>query len=98
MTRHSPRTFETGCTIEVEHGFDHLHAHVALDGDIMIFPGDRVRVHGRAVRLPYGERLIERRTATVTRATAIGRAWTRLKARFAITELYEISFSGARPL
>ena len=46
------RTFDTPCTIEVEHGFDHLHAHVELDGDIPIYPGDKVRVHGASIRLP----------------------------------------------
>lgn len=94
----SRRRFETGCTVEVEHGFDHLHAHVELDGDVQIFPGDKVRVHGTSIRLPYGERLVEHRMATVTRATPLGRFWTRLKARFEITELYEISFSNGRAL
>ena len=92
------RSFDIPCTIEVEHGFDHLHAHVELDGDIAIHPGDRVRVHGSAIRLPYGERLVEHRMATVTRATALGRAWIRLKARFELTELYEISFSNGKAL
>ena len=92
------RSFDTPCTIEVEHGFDHLHAHVELDGDVPIYPGDKVRVHGAAIRLPYGERLVEHRMATVTRATALERAWTRFRARFEITELYEISFSNGQKL
>ena len=92
------RQFETGCTIEVEHSFDHLHAHVELDGDIAMHPGDRVRVHGNAITLPYGRRVVERRTATVTRAGPIERAWVKLKSRFVLTELYEISFSNGRTL
>lgn len=92
------RSFDTPCTVEVEHGFDHLHAHVELDGDVEIYPGDKVRVHGASIRLPYGERLVEHRMATVTRATPLGRFWTKLKARFEITELYEISFSNAKTL
>ena len=92
------RSFDTPCTVEVEHGFDHLHAHVELDGNIEIYPGDKVCVHGASIRLPYGERLVEHRMATVTRATPLGRFWTRLKARFEITELYEISFSNGRAL
>jgi hypothetical protein len=92
------RSFDTPCTVEVEHGFDHLHAHVELDGDVEIYPGDKVRVHGASIRLPYGERLVEHRMATVTRATPLGRLWTRVKARFEITELYEISFSNGRAL
>jgi hypothetical protein len=93
MTR---RRFDTPCTIEVEHTNEHLHAHVVLDGDIAIEPGDRVCVHGRAVRVPFGGRLVERRTATVTRATAIERLWVRLRSRFELTELYELSFSAGR--
>jgi hypothetical protein len=92
------RSFDTPCTIEVEHGFDHLHAHVELDGDVAIYPGDKVRVHGASIRLPYGERLVEHRMATVTRATPLGRLWTRMKSQFEITELYEISFSNAKKL
>ena len=92
------RSFDTPCTVEVEHGFDHLHAHVELDGNVEIYPGDKVRVHGASIRLPYGERLVEHRMATVTRATLLGRLWTRLKARFEITKLYEISFSNGRAL
>jgi hypothetical protein len=88
--------FDTGCRIEVEHTNEHLHAHVELDGDVAIEHGDKVRVHGAAVRVPFGGRLVERRTATVTRATALGRAWTRLRARFELTELYELSFSAGR--
>ena len=88
--------FDTPCRIEVEHSGEHLHAHVELDGDVAIAPGDKVRVHGAAVRVPFGGRLVERRMATVTRATALGRAWTRLRARFELTELYELSFSAGR--
>ena len=98
MSPKTPRSFETPCTVEVEHGFDHLHAHVELDGDVQIYPGDKVRVHGTSIRLPYGERLVEHRMATVTRATPLGRFLTRLKARFEITELYELSFSNATDL
>lgn len=86
--------FDTPCTIEIEHSNEFFHAHVELDGDIAIHPGDRVRVHGAAIRVPFGGKLVERRTATVTRATALERAWTRLKSRIEITELYEVSFSA----
>ena len=86
--------FDTPCTIEVEHTNEHLHAHVALDGDIAICPGDKVRVHGPAIRVPFGGRLVERRVATVTRASALDRFWVRLRSRFELTELYELSFSS----
>ena len=55
-------------------------------------------MHGASIRLPYGEKLVEHRMATVTRATALGRLWTRFKSQFEITELYEISFSNGRAL
>lgn len=90
------QTLETGCTISVEHSADALHAHVELDDGIEIGPGDQVRVHGAAVRLPYGEKLTLRRTATVKRAGHLLRLWTRLRANLELTELYEITFSAGR--
>lgn len=88
--------FDTACRIEVEHTNEHLHAHVELDGDSLIEPGDKVLVQGPAVRVPFGGRLVEERMATVTKASALGRVWTRLRARFELTELYELSFSAGR--
>lgn len=88
--------FDTGCTIEIEHTPDHLHAHVALDGGIALNPGDRVRVHGAPVRLPFGQSVTLRRTATVSRATLIERLWTRAKGHIEMTELYEVTFSPGR--
>ena len=78
----------------MEHSGEHFHAHVELAGEVAIAPGDKVRVHGAPIRVPFGGRLSEARTATVTRATALGRAWTRLRARLELTELYELSFSA----
>lgn len=89
-------TVETGCTIQVEHSADALHAHVELDGDLAIGPGDQVRVHGDAVRLPYGEAITLRRRATVSRAGTIAAWWTKVRAQFALTELYEITFSSEK--
>ena len=90
-------TVETGCTIAVEHTADALHAHVELDGDIVIGPGDQVRVHGAPVRLPFGETLYLRRRATVSRAGAMTRWWTKARAAFDLTDLYEITFSSEKP-
>ncbi len=92
----TPRRFDIGCTIEVEHTHDHLHAHVALDGDTTLGPGDKVRVHGSAVRVPFGAVLRERRRATVTRARWHERLWTKIAAHFDLTELYEVSFTPGR--
>lgn len=88
------RTIEVGCTIEIENSFDSLHAHVELDGDIAVGPGDRVRVHGDAIVVPYGSKMTLRRTATLTRAGALEKAWTRLKGDIELLELCEVTFSS----
>lgn len=95
MTR---ERIDVPCTIDIENSFESLHAYVELDGNLPIHPGDEVLVHGDPVRVPYGEKLTLRRIATVTRATAIERAWTRLIARLELTELYEVSFSSGSRL
>jgi len=94
----SRRTIEIPCTIEIEQTHDCFHAHLALDGDIAIGPGDRVRVHGEPIRMAFGEKRTERRRATVTRAGLLRRACTRLMARFELQELYEVSFTPRRIL
>jgi hypothetical protein len=86
------------CTVEIENTFDSLSAHVELHGGINVEPGDEVLVHGDPIRVPYGQRLTLHRTATVTRASLIGRWLTRVFARFELTELYEVSFSSGRKL
>ncbi|MEL6219597.1 MAG: hypothetical protein AAFR79_14200 [Pseudomonadota bacterium] len=83
----------TPCTVEISHTFESLHAHVVLDGDIEIQPGDEVLVHGQEIHVPYGEVHSERREATVTRATWIERLWTRLTGDMEFMELCEFSFS-----
>ena len=82
------------CTVEVEHSDESLHAHVALDGNPDIGPGDRVRVHGAAIRIAFGEKISVRRAATLTRAGVLLRAWTRFAGHFGMAELYEVSFTG----
>ncbi|MBC7496128.1 MAG: hypothetical protein H7243_03070 [Sphingomonadaceae bacterium] len=82
------------CTVEVEHSDESLHAHVALDGNPDIGPGDRVRVHGAAIRIAFGEKISVRRAATLTRAGVLLRAWTRFVGHFGMAELYEVSFTG----
>ncbi len=94
----SSQCINVPCTIEIENTFESLHAHVSLDGDLAMNPGDEVLVHGEAVRVPYGQKLTLHRHATVTRASLLEQAWTRLLARFELTELYEVSFSSGRQL
>ena len=90
--------FDVPCTIEIENTFDSLHAHVDLDGDVLIGPGDEVLVHGDTIRVPFGEKVTLRRQATVTRASWFGRTMTKLAAHLELTELYEVSFSSGRKL
>ncbi len=92
------RRFDVDCTIEVENTFESLHAHVILDGDIEIEPGDSVKVHGDTVRVPYGEKCVLRRRATVTRAGWLERKWTRATGDLEFMELCEFSFSSGGKL
>jgi hypothetical protein len=90
--------FEFPCTIEIENTPDSLHAHVELDGDFAVQPGDEVQVIDAPSHPPYGEKIVVRRTAVVTRAGALERLWTRLVGDFELTELYDVSFTERRSL
>ncbi|MBN9076101.1 MAG: hypothetical protein BGN87_12115 [Rhizobiales bacterium 65-79] len=85
------------CTIEIEHTWESLHAHVELEG-LTVEPGDEVHVHGDEIVVPFGERLKLRRTATVTRASAPERLWVRMTGDFEFMELLEFSFSSGEKL
>jgi len=85
--------FDTPCRVEVALNDDRVAAHVTLADDLPIYPGDRVRVHGAAISLGFGESAVFDRTATVERAGLVERLWTRLIGHFEMTELYEVSFS-----
>lgn len=89
-------SFDVGCTIDVEHTANSLHAHVTLDDDIEIRPGDAVTIHGEPVKPEFGEKFTIRRKATVQRANWFIDKWTRLVARLELTELLETSFSEWR--
>ncbi len=86
--------FDTPCRIAIEHTEEFLNAHVELEGGVAIGPGDKVRVHGAPIRVPFGQSFVIERTATVTRASALGRLWTRIAGHFEMAELYEVSFSA----
>jgi hypothetical protein len=81
------------CTVEVSHRFESLHAHVRFNNGAVVHPGDEVLVHGRPVVAGYGEVVSEDREATITRASLIERAWTRLTGDLEFMELCEFSFS-----
>jgi hypothetical protein len=89
-------TFETPCTITVEQSSEHFHAHVELDGDIAMEPGDKVRVHGAPIQIPFGTSRVFERRATVTRASPLMRGMTKVAAYFDLSELYEVSFHAGR--
>ena len=40
---------------KLQNTFESLHAHVKLDGGVVIHPGDEVLVHGDPVAVPFGE-------------------------------------------
>ena len=88
--------FEVPCTVEIEQTSETLHAHVILDGDVNIAPGDEVRVHDAPTGVPFGQRLVVRRTATVVRGNALDRLRAKIEGYLELTELYEVSFSDGR--
>lgn len=90
------KSFDTPCTITVEQSPEHFHAHVELADEIVIQPGDKVRVHGAPIQIPFGTRQVFERRATVTRASPMARAVTRFAAYFDLAELYEVSFHAGR--
>jgi hypothetical protein len=89
------RRFEVPCTIEIENTPESLHAHVELDG-IDAGPGDTVRVHHAPAVVPFGQRIVRRSRATVTRAGMLTRALAHLNSYRELTELYEVGFSDGR--
>ena len=89
------REIEVACTVDIEHSFDSLHAYVELEG-IEVEPGDEVTVHDAPTEVPFGERIVVERRATVVRAGPLERLWTKLVSRLELTELYEVGFSSWR--
>ena len=90
------KSFDVPCTVEIEQTSETLHAHVVLDGNIEIGPGDEVTVHDAPTSVPFGERLVVRRTATVVRGGLLGKMRARIEGYLELTELYEVSFSDGR--
>ena len=70
-----------------------LHAHVRFNNGATVYPGDEVQVEGPEIMAPYGEIVSEDRTATIIRASAVERLWTRMTGDFEVMELCEFSFS-----
>jgi len=93
-----PRTFDVRCVVRVSHRFEDLSAHVEMEGDLRVEPGDKILVHGAAINPPYGEVQVERRMATVTRASWLERVWTRLTGDLECLSLLDVSFTDRRTL
>ena len=92
----SRKSFDVPCTVEIEQTSETLHAHVVLDCDIDIKPGDQVRVHDAPTGVEFGQRLVVRRTATVVRGSRLDRLRAQIEGYLELTELYEVSFSDGR--
>ena len=92
------QTFEAPCTVEIERSTETLEAHVVIDADYDVRPGDEVLVRGAPTDAPFGERIVVRRTATITRAGLPERLWTRIAGNFELAELYDVSFTDRRRL
>lgn len=92
------QTFLVPCTITIEHSADSLHAHVEIDADLDIRPGDEVQVHDAPTMIAFGERMMVKRKATIIRASTLERFWTKVTSLFEMNELYEVSFTERRIL
>ncbi len=84
-------TVAIGADVDIEMTPESFHAYAVPDG-IDIRPGDVVVVHGVPTDIGFGERLVTRCQATVTRAGPLLRLWTGFTAMFELTELYEVGF------
>ncbi|MEM7690086.1 MAG: hypothetical protein AAF291_13780 [Pseudomonadota bacterium] len=91
-----PKVFDVRCTITIEQSPEHFHAHLDLPDDVIMEPGDKVKVHGAPIAIPFGGRDVIERTATITRAGAFKRALIKAAAYFDMAELYEVSFNAGR--
>ncbi len=91
-----PRRFEVACTVRASNTEDDLSAHVELDGDVELGPGDRVLVHGGPIGPDFGQVVVERRRATVVRAGWLARVWTRMVGDLAFFHLLDVSFTDRR--
>ncbi len=82
---------EVPCHVDIEQTADSFHAHAIPEG-IEIRAGDSVLVHDAPFRVRFGETLRADCVATVIRAGAIRRCWTRLTAPLEFLELFEAGF------
>ena len=79
------------CLLDIEQSAASFHAH-AIPQDVEINAGDTILVHDAPAAIGFGERFTGTRTATLVRAGALRRLWTRLRSVQEISELYEVWF------
>jgi hypothetical protein len=46
--------------------------------------------------MTFGEKIVEDRTVTISRASPLRRAYTKIAGYFEMAELYEVSFTAGR--
>ena len=98
MSAFQRQTFESPCTVEIERSAETLEAHVVIDEGYNLLPGDEVIVRDAPTEAAFGQRLVVRRIATITRAGLAERIWTRIAGHFELRELYDVSFTERRRL
>ena len=86
------------CRVEIVNRWDELFTEVDLPPGVIIRPGDEVEVHGEPVEVRYGDQTMIERQATIKRAGAIERTWTKLTGDLEFMELLEFSFSSGSRL
>jgi hypothetical protein len=77
--------------IDIEKTQESFHAY-AVPHDFEAREGDEVLLHGVPTDIAFGTTMLMQCSATLRRAGALERAWTRFSAMFEITELYEVGF------
>jgi hypothetical protein len=86
------------CRIEVEQTWESLHAHVELQADVDIEPGDEVQILGEPIQVDFGDQAVFQRRAEIRHAGLLQRIWTKLTGDFEFMELLEFSFTGRNKL
>ncbi|MFN9808594.1 MAG: hypothetical protein ACK6CU_03065 [Deltaproteobacteria bacterium] len=92
------RAIVLGCTVTVSHRPEDLSVHVELDDGYEVGSGDRVEIDGGPLTAPFGEVVVERRTARVVRASWWRRRLVQLTGDLGCLELIETSFTDTRTL
>ncbi len=77
--------------IDIEKTQESFH-YYAVPADFEAREGDEVLLHGVPTDIAFGTQMVMQCEATLKRANAFERFWTRFTSIFEITELYEVGF------